>query len=50
MIREGMFLGDRYEIISQIGTGGMSDVYRAMDHKLNRYVQRRLKASGNPGK
>jgi len=38
MIREGMFLGDRYEIISQIGTGGMSDVYRAMDHKLNRYV------------
>ena len=38
MVREGMFLGDRYEIISQIGTGGMSDVYRALDHKLNRYV------------
>ncbi len=38
MVREGMFLGDRYEIISQIGAGGMSDVYRALDHKLNRYV------------
>lgn len=38
MIREGMFLGDRYEIVSKIGAGGMSDVYKAMDHKLNRFV------------
>ena len=38
MIREGMFLGDRYEILSKIGAGGMSDVYKAMDHKLNRFV------------
>ena len=38
MIREGMFLGDRYEVISKVGTGGMSDVYKAMDHKLNRPV------------
>lgn len=38
MIREGMFLGNRYEIVSQVGSGGMSDVYKAMDHKLNRFV------------
>ena len=33
-----MFLADRYEILEQIGTGGMSDVYKAKCHKLNRYV------------
>lgn len=38
MLRKGMFLADRYEIIDQIGTGGMSDVYKAKCHKLNRYV------------
>ncbi len=38
MLRKGMFLGDRYEIIEQIGTGGMSDVYKAKCHKLNRFV------------
>lgn len=38
MLREGMFLVDRYEIIEQIGTGGMADVYKAKCHKLNRYV------------
>ena len=38
MLRKGMFLADRYEIIEQIGTGGMSDVYKAKCHKLNRYV------------
>lgn len=38
MLREGMFLADRYEIIEQIGTGGMADVYKAKCHKLNRYV------------
>ena len=38
MLREGMFLTDRYEIIEQIGTGGMADVYKAKCHKLNRYV------------
>ncbi len=31
-------LSERYEILSKIGTGGMSDVYKAMDHTLNRFV------------
>lgn len=38
MIKIGMILGDRYEILEKIGTGGMSDVYRAKCHKLNRFV------------
>lgn len=38
MLREGAFIVDRYEIISAVGSGGMSDVYKAKDHKLNRYV------------
>jgi serine/threonine-protein kinase len=33
-----MLIGDRYEILDKIGTGGMSDVYKAKDHKLNRFV------------
>lgn len=38
MIKEGMFISDRYEIISKVGSGGMADVYKAMCHRLNRYV------------
>ena len=38
MIRPGMFMEDRYEILDKIGAGGMSDVYKAKDHKLNRFV------------
>ncbi len=38
MIKVGMMIAERYEIIEKIGTGGMSDVYRAKDHKLNRFV------------
>ena len=38
MIKLGMLIGDRYEILDKIGTGGMSDVYKAKDQKLNRMV------------
>ena len=38
MLKEGMFIQDRYEIISKIGSGGIEDVYKAKDHKLNSYV------------
>lgn len=38
MINIGAMVGNRYEIIEKVGTGGMADVYRATDHRLNRFV------------
>ena len=38
MVKIGMMIGDRYEILEKIGAGGMSDVYKAKCHKLNRFV------------
>ena len=38
MLKTGMIIAERYEIVSKIGTGGMADVYKAMDHNLNRFV------------
>ena len=32
------FVSDRYEILSKVGAGGMSDVYKAKDHILSRFV------------
>ncbi|MCR5195542.1 MAG: Stk1 family PASTA domain-containing Ser/Thr kinase [Pseudobutyrivibrio sp.] len=38
MITQGVFIADRYEVIDKVGSGGMSDVYRAKDHILGREV------------
>ena len=38
MIKIGMTIADRYEILEKIGTGGMADVYKAVDNKLSRNV------------
>ena len=38
MLKEGVILSERYEIIARIGAGGRADVYKAQDHKLNRLV------------
>ena len=38
MLTVGTYLADRYEIVSKIGAGGMSDVYKAKDHVLGRFV------------
>ncbi len=38
MLEIGTILGDRYEILELIGSGGMADVYKAKCHKLNRFV------------
>lgn len=38
MLKTGVVLGKRYEILGRIGAGGMADVYKSLDHKLNRYV------------
>lgn len=38
MVRPGMLISDRYEIIEKVGSGGMADVYKAKCHRLNRFV------------
>lgn len=38
MVKSGVLLGNRYEVIEKIGSGGMADVYKGKDTMLNRYV------------
>ena len=38
MLKTGMIIAERYEILGKIGTGGMAEVYKAKYHKLNRFV------------
>ncbi len=38
MIKPGILISDRYEIIEKVGSGGMADVYKAKCHRLNRFV------------
>ena len=39
MIKIGMILGERYEILEKIGTGGMSDVSIVKSHRQYAYVE-----------
>lgn len=41
MIRTGMVIGGRYEILKKIGTGRMSYVYKVRDFKRNRFGRSR---------
>lgn len=38
MVKGGIVLGKRYEVLSKIGAGGMADVYKGRDTILNRFV------------
>ena len=38
MLNPGTMLSGRYEIIEMVGSGGMSEVYKAKCHVLNRFV------------
>ncbi len=38
MVKDGIVIAKRYEVISKIGAGGMADVYKGRDIVLDRYV------------
>ncbi len=44
----GRMLDDRYELLEVIGAGGMSVVYKALCHRLNRYVAVKILRDDSP--
>ena len=44
MLNVGVIVGERYEIAGRVGSGGMADVYKAKDHKLNRFVAMKVRS------
>ncbi|WP_315067356.1 Stk1 family PASTA domain-containing Ser/Thr kinase [uncultured Clostridium sp.] len=49
---DGIVLGNRYELLEKIGEGGMSEVFKARDNKLNRFVAAKILKNefcDNPG-
>ncbi len=42
----GRILNERYELLDQLGSGGMGDVWRARDHRLDRTVAVKLMRHG----
>lgn len=38
MVKDGIYLSGRYQVLSKLGAGGMADVYKAKDCMLNRFV------------
>ena len=34
MVKDGIYLSGRYQVLSKIGAGGMADVYKAKDCML----------------
>ncbi|MFR7721399.1 MAG: hypothetical protein ACLU0Y_09185 [Hominilimicola sp.] len=45
----GITLGNRYDMLEKIGTGGMATVYKAKDTLLNRYVDKYFVFRGRTG-
>ena len=47
MVKDGIVLGKRYEVLSKVGAGGMADVYKGRDQMLNRYVAIKFREDEN---
>ena len=50
MVKDGIYLSGRYQVLSKIGAGGMADVYKAKDRMLNRYVASESPEKGIQGR